>query len=63
MALVVHQGAIAMRPPGVVSVGLHALGFCGVDGVAMQYNMIPYDVFAREYGAAMLCLPTLGDTP
>ncbi len=48
VARVVHQGAIAMRLPGVVSVGLHALGFCGVDGVAMQYNMIPYDVFAHE---------------
>ncbi len=26
VARVVHQGAIAMRPPGLVSVGLHALG-------------------------------------
>jgi hypothetical protein len=26
VARVVDRGAIAMRPPGVVSVGLHALG-------------------------------------
>ena len=37
----VHQGAIAMRPPGLVSVGLHALGmenlgWCSFSGRAGQ---------------------------
>jgi hypothetical protein len=41
VALVVDRGAIAMRPPGVVSVGLHALGmenlgWCSFSGRAGQ---------------------------
>ena len=33
VARVVHRGAIAMRPPGLVSVGLHALGMGNLDVV------------------------------
>ena len=41
VALVVDRGAIAMRPPGLVSVGLHALGmgnmgWCSFSGRAGQ---------------------------
>ena len=41
VALVVDRGAIAMRPPGLVRVGLHALGmenleWCGFSGRAGQ---------------------------
>ena len=55
VALVVHRGAIAVRPPGLGGVGLHALGigslgWCSFSRRALQRIRHRGDIHAQRHG-------------